>query len=233
MGIIILGLTAIGIGMAFYLWKRNESKTVPTRFGKRRPIEQDVTARFISAIAELTKDANLEIASSRQVEVLERKESKQLFGFDMGTNVVQIKVPVVYRYHIRLYDPWELRIHGTTLAVRSPAIQCSLPPANYTEQIEHHSVRGWARLPPTTLLENLRRDVTPTLSAYATDPRRMEFIRETCRSTVAEFVKKWLVAEQLWGDQVSSIAIQFADESVHPTRATLQFDFEQTKMSCR
>lgn len=192
----------------------------------------DITARFISAIPELTKETNLEIASSRQIEVLELEDSLQFLNIDLGTNVVQLKVPVMYRYNIRLYDPWTLEITGNTLHVRSPKIECSLPPAIFTDQIEQHSIRGWARLPPTTLLDKLRRQVTPTLSAYAVDPRRMEFVRETCRITVAEFVKKWLDAERMWGDHaVTSIAIQFADEAASPTRATLQFDFDKTKMS--
>ena len=231
---ILPSLVVLLIAAAVLAWKRKEIGNVPlTRFRNRLATE-DITARFISAIPELTKETNLEIASSRQVEVLEQKEGFRIFDFDLGTNIVQLKVPVVYRYNIRLYDPWELQVSGATLHVRSPKIQCSLPPAIFTDHIEQHSIRGWARLPPTALLEKLCRDVTPTLSAYATDARRMEFVRETCRITVAEFVKKWLVAEKLLGTHaVTAIAIQLADESTSPLRATLQFDFDKTKMSCR
>jgi hypothetical protein len=227
---VILLLLIVGI----LFWRRRETAKQPRPGFRNRITQQDITARFISAIPELTKESNLEIASTRQIEVLERKDDRQLLGVDLGTNIVQLKVPVVYRYNIRLYDPWELQIQGTTLHVRSPAIQCSLPPAIFTDQIEQHCVRGWARLPPTASLERLHRDVTPTLTAYATDPRRMEFVRETCRVVVAEFVKKWLVGEGTWGAEgFTAITIQFADESISPSRATLQLDFDQTKMTWR
>jgi hypothetical protein len=50
-------------------------------------------------------------------------------------------------------------------------------------------LRGWARLAPTNLLAELERQITPTLTRFAHDPRRLNLVRDTCRRSVAEFVR--------------------------------------------
>lgn len=73
------------------------------------------------------------------------------------------------------------------------------------------SQRGWGRLSPTEPMDQLHSEITPTLSRYAADPRRIALVWETCRESVAEFVQHWL--ETGWkGARVTSVYVQFADE---------------------
>jgi hypothetical protein len=182
--------------------------------------EENITHTFIAA---LTREMNLEVASSKQTEILERSRAKRFLGLDLGTNHARITVPVTYRYHIGLYDTWKLHLGGSTLIVCAPEISCSLPPAIHTDEIQEACTRGWARSSPMDLLEELRRDLTPVLSQYANDRRRLELVRDTCRQSVAEFVRHWLENEGRWGQgKFTAINVKFASEPVALASATLQ-----------
>jgi hypothetical protein len=225
--ITIIALFAAVAGAVLFLRSKLFSPPKAKPIPDRRFDQQNITHTFISAIPTLTREMNLEVATSRQTEVLERKHSHQFLGLDLGTNFAQIKVPVTYRYHIRLFDPWKLEIAGRTLLVRSPAIQCSLPPGIHTDLMQQECVRGWARLGHQKLLEELQHDLTPILSSYASDPRRMELVRETCRAGVAEFIKRWLDGEQQWGaERFTAIVVGFSDEPALPSRPSLHVDFQ-------
>jgi len=188
--------------------------------------EENTTHTFIAALPTLTREMNLEVASSKQTEVLERSDAKRFLGIDLGTNHAEMKVPVTYRYHIRLYDAWDLRVGGGTLIVCAPEIRCSLPPASHTDEIKETTARGWARGSPANLLEALRRDLTPILSQYANDPRRIELVRDTCRQSVAQFVRGWLENEGRWRPgRFTAIHVKFPSETVAPSNPTLQLDF--------
>jgi len=192
--------------------------------------EQNITHTFIAALPTLTREMNLEVASSKQTEVLERSHARRFLGINLGTNHARVTVPVTYRYHIRLYDAWELRIDGGTLIVCAPEIRCSLPPAIHTDAMKESTARGWARGSPVDLLEELRRDLTPVLSHYANDHRRLELVRDTCRQSVAQFIRGWLENEDRWRPgKFTAINVKFASESVVPPNPTLQLYFQQNK----
>jgi hypothetical protein len=69
-----------------------------------------LTERFTSAIPELTPKLSLELGMARQIETFTRSDNGAvLWGLlDLGKNVVQISVPVTYRYHVQLRDEWKL-----------------------------------------------------------------------------------------------------------------------------
>ncbi len=185
--------------------------------------EENITHTFIAALPTLTREMNLEVASSKQTETLEHSNGKRFLGLDLGTNQARMSVPVTYRYHIRLYDTWELHIGGSTLIVSAPEIRCSLPPAIHTDEIQETTARGWARGSPLDLLEELRRDLTPVLSQYANDHRRLELVRDICRQSVAEFIRRWLENEGRWRQgKFTAINVKFATEPVVPSSPTLQ-----------
>ena len=58
----------------------------------------------MSALPTITRQLNLEVATTHQVEVFERIDTKRLLWgwIDLGTNVALLRVPVTYRYHIKL-----------------------------------------------------------------------------------------------------------------------------------
>jgi hypothetical protein len=225
---VILALLAfLAIPVIIALCKSGKIPTVKDLLPDPRFNEENITHTFIAALPTLTRQMNLEVASSKQTEVLERSNAKRFLGIDLGTNQARMTVPVTYRYHIRLYETWKLHIGGGTLIVFAPEIRCSLPPAIHTDEIQETASRGWARGTPLDLLEELRRDLTPVLSQYANDHRRLELVRDTCRQSVAEFIRRWLENEGRWRQgKFTAINVKFATESVVPAHPTLQLHFQ-------
>lgn len=218
-------LVIIVAGLLFATFEKKAVPKLNQLMPDNRFDEQHITHTFIAAIPTLTREMNLEVAVSKQTEVFEKTDSKKLWGIDLGKNTARITVPVTYRYHVCLYGRWQLHIRGTTLLVCSPPIQCSVPPAIHTDEIKQSTTRGWLRGSPTDLLEQLLREITPTLTHFATDPKRIDWVRETCRSQVAEFIRRWLQTEERWGrGNFTAINVQFENESsisAHPTLRAL------------
>jgi hypothetical protein len=223
---VVLALLAVPVIIA--LSKMGRIPAVKDLLPDPRFNEENITHTFIAALPTLTREMNLEVASSKQTEVLERGNAKRFLGIDLGTNHARMNVPVTYRYRIRLYDTWKLHIGGCTLIVCAPEIRCSLPPAIHTDEIQETTTRGWARSAPLELLEELRRDLTPVLSQYANDRRRLELVRDTCRQSVAEFIRRWLENEGRWRQgKFTAINVKFASEPAVPSSPTLHLDFQQ------
>jgi hypothetical protein len=221
----VLALLAI-LGM-IALKKSGKIPTVKDLLPDPRFNEENITHTFIAALPTLTREMNLEVASSKQTEVLERSNARRFLGLDLGTNHAWMTVPVTYRYHLWLYDTWKLHVGGGTLIVCAPEIRCSLPPAIHTDEIQESTARGWARGSPADLLEELRRNLTPVLIQYANDHRRLELVRDACRQSVAEFVRRWLETEGRWGPgKFTAISVKFASEAVAPSSPTLHLDFQ-------
>lgn len=131
----------------------------------------------------------------------------------LGKTVSEISVPVTYRYHLVLRDPWRLEVSGSTCIVHAPAMRPSLPPAIHTDQMQKRSEAGWARFDAREQMAELERSLTPRLTRTAGDPRRLALVRDECRKTVAEFVRDWLLREDHWRhDRFTAIRVVFADE---------------------
>jgi hypothetical protein len=213
---------AIGTGaVATWLLRRQQQRSpVANPFS-----DEHITSTFVAALPTITRQLNLEVATTHQVEVFERTDAKVLLWgwIDLGTNVAVLRVPVTYRYHIRLYDRWKLRVIGNRLMVESPLIRASMPPAIHTDEMVSHAVRGWARGSASELVTQLQREMTPTLRRYAGDPKRIDLIRETCRQSAAEFVRGWLDSQGQWrADRFTNIEVRFADEPELPLAPTLK-----------
>ena len=159
--------------------------------------DENLNERFISAIPEITQELNLELATATFNETFTRESKLTMFWglLDLGTSIVQVQVPVTYRYHLRLRDNWHLELKHRRLIVHAPVIKPSLPPAIHTDQLTTLAVRGWARSSTTSLLAELQQSLTPTLNQFAGDVRHLELVRPQCRASVAEFVRLWLERE--------------------------------------
>ncbi|MEJ2581372.1 MAG: hypothetical protein P8127_07020 [Acidobacteriota bacterium] len=177
-----------------------------------------ITKTFISAIPGLSTDggARLELASFEAVEVLRTSDELRV-GWDLislGTTITEIRVPVTYRYHVRLDEPWLLEVEDQSCIVHAPALSPTLPPAIDTAGMERFSDRGWLRFNEADQMEELERGVTAALSERASDPRHIDMVRERCRLELAEFVRTWLLREDHWReDRFRSITVIFADEA--------------------
>ena len=209
--ILVCGLAAAG----FWYLKHRE---IGPESNEEGPFcEQKITHTFISALPNLTRQMNLEIATTFQTEVFELTDNFTFWGINFGTNRAEIRTPVTYRYHIRLYDAWKLEVRNNAVLVHAPQIRASLPPAIHTDQMQFRSERGWARMSPGPLMENLHRDITPTLCRYAADPHRVSFVRESARISVGEFVRMWLEREDRWNRKAfTAVHVRFPDEATLP-----------------
>jgi hypothetical protein len=175
-----------------------------------------ITTTFTAALPRLEPGGSrLEVAAFESIETFTRTDTRAVF-FDLlplGTNVTEIRVPVTYRYHVRLADPWRLDVREQVCLVQAPALRPSLPPAIHTDRMEKRSERGWLRLDVEQQMEELERSLTPTLSARAAAAQTLALVREPARRRVAEFVRDWLLREDHWrDDRFTAITVVFADE---------------------
>ena len=178
----------------------------------------NITKTFVAAIPEIssTGAGNLELATSDQTETFRAEDEKSILWdkLYLGKTISEIRVPVTYRYHLRMADPWQLDVSGQTCIVIAPSVRPSLPPAIHTDKMEKKSEAGWGRFNASEQMTGLEKSITPTLSQYASDEKHITLAREQCRKTVAEFVKTWLLKEDHWRtDRFHTIKVIFADET--------------------
>ncbi len=176
-----------------------------------------ITTTFVSAIPRLVADGGtrLELAAFEVTETLTETDDRRVF-FDLvplGATVSEIRVPVTYRYHLRLDEPWRLEVADGVCVVHAPAIRPTLPPAIHTDRMEKRSESGWLRFDEDEQMATLERSLTPALSGRARDSDHIELVRERCRQRVAEFVRSWLLLEDQWGPgRFTHVEVIFADE---------------------
>jgi len=156
----------------------------------------------------------LELATLTSMETFSREDSTMYaWGFlPASTTTAEIRVPVTYRYFLRLSEPWRLATRGNVCLVQAPQFQASLPPAIDTGRMEKRAENGWASFDKTVMLDALEKDITRHISKRAVDPRHLDLVREQCRRSVAEFVKKWLAGKFQWPDRINAIIVVFPDE---------------------
>jgi len=157
----------------------------------------------------------LEVASIGTTELFEKKSMLTIAGLNMGTTVSQIRVPVVFRYQIRLAADWKAFVSDGKLLVIAPAMTPSLPVAIDTGKMEMQTTNGWARSNRQENLEFLRREITAALEQKARSPQFIDLQREHARKTVAEFVSKWLLEQERWKTiRPEQVKVYFADEPI-------------------
>lgn len=174
-----------------------------------------ITHTFKSSLPEITSTAGnvLEVAVVRTQETFQKEDSLKYMGVYFGTTTAEIRVPATFRYHLNLSDHWQLATRSNVCLVLAPPIRPSLPVAINTELMEKRAESGWARFNKTEILDGLEKGITKTLEERATDSLHLESVRESCRKSVAEFVKNWLLKEDQWRtDRFSSIIVLFPDE---------------------
>ena len=184
----------------------------------RNFITGNITHTFRESIPRITSTQGdvLELAVYRCDETFKRTDEKWTgWGWVyLGTTIAEIRVPVSFRYHLRLSDTWRLAARDQTCIVLAPAIRPSLPPAIHTAEMERRAESGWARFDKNEQLEALQRSMTPTLERRAGDAAHLQLVREACRHSVAVFVQKWLMREGQWrSDRFTSIVVLFPDEA--------------------
>ena len=200
----------------------------------RNFITGNITHTFRESIPQIksTQGDILELAVSRGDESFKSTDEKWAgWGWVyLGTTVAEIRVPVSFRYHLRLSDPWRLAARDQVCLVLAPQIRPSLPPAIHTTDLERRAESGWARFDKNDQLDSLQRSMTPSLEQRAGDRAHLQLVREASRQSVAGFVKKWLMREGQWrSDRFNSIVVLFPDEAaVSSDQDLLQLRHEPT-----
>jgi hypothetical protein len=182
-----------------------------------RMVSRNLTETFRQSVTEIssTNGDILEVAVMRTDETVSRHDAKSVFNdmLSLGTTVSEIRTPVVYRYHIKLSDPWRLEIEGNRVVVHAPAVRPSQPPAIETQGMQKRSEAGWLRFNAAENMAQLERDLTPTLQQRAGAKNNLDLVREPSRKSVAEFVRKWLLRQN---DEtrkgIDSLVVLFPDE---------------------
>lgn len=178
---------------------------------------QDWTAAWVSdpPVVETTPGGLLEVATLRMTEDFYKSDRLTWWGIYLGETVSQVQVAATYRYGVPLSDPaWTIVTRGLVTVVVAPELQPSLPVAIDTATLREHTQNGWARFDKEVNLQELRRSVSETLAARASDPTRAVLVREAGRRTIAEFVEQWLIGRSEWtSDVFSSVKVYFAGET--------------------
>lgn len=176
---------------------------------------------------------NLEVASHETLAVFsETREKSYVWGkFSGGRTSVEIKVPVTYRYYVRLDDPWKIEINGAICTVLAPAIRPGLPPAIHTDRMEKRIDESWIRFDGRQMMDALERQMTPELNRRAVI--NIPLVREHSRKVVATFIQNWLLQEKQWHDRFHSVVISFADEKEEGTEAAGPVEIKERGASGR
>ncbi len=209
----VLLLAVLGAGVFLKVWhdSRQSLSDLAHNF-----TSDHITTTFLEDIPVITSTHGnvLELATSRSVETFKRDDALNTFwnSFYIGTTTAEIRVPVTFRYHILLSDPWHLSARGNVCFVSAPAIQPSLPPAIDTSAMEKRAESGWGRFDKDQQLDQLEKDMTGMLNRRARDGNHLNLVREQCRQSVAEFVKNWLIQRAQWTNTFDAIVVVFPDE---------------------
>jgi len=157
-----------------------------------------ITQTFTASLPEFESERGglLELAKVTATESFksqdELKYDFRWFELSAGTTTTEIRVPVTYRYHLRMRDVWRLDVENGVCIVHAPEVRPSQPPAVHTDKMEKSSDEGWARFNVEEQMVKLEKTITPTIRKYAGDEKHMAAVRENCRKTVEEFVQDCL-----------------------------------------
>ena len=130
---------------------------------------------------------NLEVGTGEATEDFKRSDPRYTgFGWlYLGETTSEIKVPVTYRYHLALAGNWRLDQSGNVCVVTVPKLEPSLPVAFDSSRMEKNASNGWSRFDKNDQLNQLEKDITPTLEGYSKDEKHMDAARQKFRGVVA------------------------------------------------
>ena len=203
-----VGLTVVGVSLigGVVLWKFiEESAGVVQGVGDffhsvadkmhTRSVEETFRERITQVVS--TEGDVLELARVETEETFTRADSRSLFGemLYLGTTISEIRVPVIYRYHLKLSEAWKIEIRDQECRVLAPMLRPSLPPAIRTDGMEKKSASGWLRFNAVENLLQLEKDLTPRVEERAGDKRHLNLAREASRRSVEQFVRKWVLED--------------------------------------
>jgi hypothetical protein len=184
-----------------------------------------ITTTFLASLPRVDSTGGdvLELATVTSPQFFKRDDERSFVGIYRGKTVAEIQANATFRYYLKLSDKWDLTVESNRCIVLAPPFRPTLPPAFDTATLQKRAENGWARFDKSEQLDSLERDITKILSERAAEPLQMEAVRESCRKSVAEFVRNWLLKEDLWRkDRFASILVIFPDEYPQANLSELQ-----------
>jgi len=157
----------------------------------------------------------LEVSSVRSNEMFDATMEHSIFGVKLGGTVPRIRVPVVYRYHVELAPEWRVVRSDEVFTIVVPRIRPTLPVAVDLAGIQKDVAGAWLLLPFTggKDLDLLERTITAKLAQKAASRDYVERQREAARTSVREFVVKWLITQTRWKHaRYEDVRVLFEDE---------------------
>ena len=201
-GIVAWKLVDAGFGMK-WLAEHFQKKTITESFHEN-----------VRRIASTQGDV-LELATLDSEETVTKFDTKTLFNdaIYLGTSMAEIRAMVVYRYHLKLSDAWNITVENGRCVVVAPAIRPSLPPAVRSETMEKKSESGWMRFNAAENMTALEKGLTSMLERRAAAPGKIQHVREASRLSVAKFVQHWVLkAHKEHEVVIREIVVLFSDE---------------------
>lgn len=201
-GVVAWKLVDAGFGMK-WLAEHFQKRTITESFHEN-----------VRRIASTQGDV-LELATLDTEETVTKFDTRTLFNdaIYLGTTVAEIRAMVVYRYHLKLSDSWNVTIDNGRCVVVAPAIRPSLPPAVRSETMEKKSESGWMRFNAAENMAELEKGLTSILERRAAAPGKIQHVREASRLSVAKFVQHWVLKEpQEHTGNIHEIVVLFSDE---------------------
>ena len=156
----------------------------------------------------------LEVSTITAEERFDSTTGHTVLGVPLGRTVAQVRVPAVYRYHVPLQKDWNIRLLGDrTLLVIAPAVQPTLPVAVDTGRLESFASGLWSPITGPAAIDALHKSITARLAVKAASPQMMLLQREAARSTLGEFVQKWVAEQPRWNSgKPPAVLVFFEDE---------------------
>jgi hypothetical protein len=169
-----------------------------------------------------TSGGLLEVSRIEVTEVMDARFRHTLLGVKIGETVPRIRVPAVYRYHVKLDREWKVLRKDGTFTIVAPSVRPSLPVAVNFAGMEKDVSGSWMMQPITGRadLDELERSITAKLERKAGSREYLERQRSDARATIREFARKWIVEQTRWKDaDFRDIRVLFADEPVRSIEA--------------
>jgi len=168
------------------------------------------------AVVLRTPGGRLEVAELQQTETFEVSRDHEVLGVPVGSTMSRIRVPAHYRSHVELAPEWTVRVRPDGgVRVIAPRLQPTLPVAIDTARLEKESRGLWSLFTGPEQLAALEKSITASLARKAATAPMLARQREAARTTVAEFVAKWLMTQTEWKPHAGkSVQVLFADEPI-------------------
>lgn len=149
-----------------------------------------INKEYISTATRLAGTTRLQVATIRQVEIFERRDSSMIWGIQLPDVVVSARAPIEYTYYIDLTDALDFYLlDDRHLYAVVPGLKYNKPAIDIS-QIDYTVQKGSVVRNHDAAVQALRTTMTEQSLKRARD--NLELAREMARREIAWFVQKFI-----------------------------------------